>query len=102
MTSPSMHGTRALTYRLTILFKLIFIARRYTLSSEYIFQVLKADINYVSSEKIVTKDAKEHRKELLHAIRKALDAVFVYSRKDRTTVLKKEFEDNLKAYAIFQ
>lgn len=76
------------------------IAFRFTLSSEYIFELLKTDISFVSSDKIVTAEAKEHRKELLKDIRHALDSVFVFSRKDRTTVLKKEFEDHLKAYVL--
>lgn len=56
------------------------------------------DLNFVSSSKIVNAGVSHERKEIVEAIRDVLNMMFVYDRPKHTTILKKEFEDELKAY----
>lgn len=70
---------------------------RFHLTAEYVYQVLKMDLNYVSSSKIVNNGVEHERKDILEAVREVLNLMFVYDRTKHTTVLKKEFENELKA-----
>lgn len=67
------------------------------LASETVFEYLKMDLNYVSNENVTKHDHIEEREEVNEGIRAATDMMFVFDPKTHTTVLKKEFEDELNA-----
>lgn len=76
---------------------LVFIVR-FVLSSEYLFELLKTDLQFVQSDKMLKLVHLAHREKVLEGIRIALELMFVYDPKTDSTMLKKMFDDLLLLY----
>lgn len=59
------------------------------------------DLDYVSSDKIVTAAVQVERAKMIEAIRIAANMMFVVDAKKGNTVLKKDFADRLKSLVIY-
>lgn len=68
------------------------------LSSQYIFEVLKADLAFVKNPKILSKEVKQLRAKQLPAIRHAANSMFIVHPKTKDTKLFEPFEEELEKY----
>lgn len=72
-----------------------FFLNRYVLSSEYVFELLKADMNFAQRDEMMHMDTTRHLAN--EGIQLAVEAMFVYASDHRVTVLKPEFDNELIA-----
>lgn len=68
------------------------------MSSQYIFEVLKADLEFIDNDKIMSKKTSADRLKLLPALRHAANSMYIRAPGSKETIIYKPFKDALTKF----